>query len=59
MSHYRGDSPTYPMLITAFINCQPEGHRKSRNEVGSVSPVERLVRFEPGAFTLAHEGLTH
>ena len=29
-----GDSLTHPMLITA----RPEGHRESRNEVGSLNP---------------------
>ena len=38
------------MLITAFVHILPEGYREPRNEVGSVSPVERLVGFESGTF---------
>ena len=40
------------MLITAFVQIRPEGHREPRNEVGSLSPAERLVDFEPGTFWL-------
>ena len=40
-SHYWGDSLTHPMLITCVLHIQPEGHRKSRNQVGSRSPAER------------------
>ena len=38
------------MLIIAFVHTQPEGHREPRNEVGSLSPAEHLVGFEPGTF---------
>ena len=38
------------MLITAFVHVRPEGHREPRNEVGSLSPAERLAGFEPGTF---------
>ena len=48
--HYRGDSLTHPMLITAFVHVRPEGHREPRSEVGSLSPAERLAGFEPGTF---------
>ena len=48
--HYRGDSLTHPMLINAFLHIRPEGHREPRSEVGSLSPAERLVGFEPGTF---------
>ena len=48
--HYRGDSLTHPMLITAFLHIRPEGHWEPRSEVGSLSPAERLVGFEPGTF---------
>ena len=34
--HYRGDSLTHPMLITAFLPIRPEGHREPRSEVGSL-----------------------
>ena len=40
------------MLITVFVQFRPEGHREPSNEVGSLSPAERLVRFEPGIFQL-------
>ena len=51
LGHSRGDSLTNPMLITAFfIHIRPEGHRGPRNKVGSLSPAERLVGFEPGTF---------
>ena len=48
--HYRGDSLTHPMLITAFVHVRPEGHREPRSEVGSLGPAERLARFESGTF---------
>ena len=48
--HYRGDSLTHPMLLTAFVHVRPEGHREPRSEVGSLSPAERLAGFEPGTF---------
>ena len=48
--HCRGDSLTHPMLITAFLPIRPEGHQEPRSEVGSLSPAERLVGFEPGTF---------
>ena len=40
----------HPMLIIAFLHIQPEGHREPRNEIGSLSPAEHLVEFEPGTF---------
>ena len=45
--NYRGDSLTHLMLIIGFSHFRPEGHRKPRNEVGSLTPAERLVGFEP------------
>ena len=48
--HYRGDSLTHPMLITAFVHVRPGGHREPHSEVGSLGPAERLVGFEPGTF---------
>ena len=38
------------MLTTAFVQVWPEGHREPCNEVGSLSPAERLAGFEPGTF---------
>ena len=46
----RGGSLTNRMLIIAFYLCLTEGHLEIRNEVGSLSPVELLVRFEAGTF---------
>ena len=34
------------MLITAFVQFQPKGHREPCNDVGSLSPAEQLVEFE-------------
>ena len=48
--HFQGDSLTNPMLITAFVHVRPEVHRGPRNEVGSLSPAERLAGFELGTF---------
>ena len=42
--------PYYPMLITVFVQVQPEGHQEPHNKVGSLSPAERLVGFELGTF---------
>ena len=50
LGHSQGDSLTNPMLIAAFYLIRPEGHREPRNEVGSLSPAERLAGFEPGTF---------
>ena len=44
------DSLTNPMLITVFVHIRPDSHRVPRNEVGSLSPAERLADFEPGTF---------
>ena len=40
------------MLITAFLQFQPEGHREPRIETGPLSLAERLVGFEPKTFRL-------
>ena len=50
LGHSQGDSLTNPMLIAAFYLIRLEGHREPRNEVGSLSPAERLAGFEPGTF---------
>ena len=50
LGHSQGDSLTNPMLITAFVHIRPEGHREPPNEVGSLSPAERLAASEPGTF---------
>ena len=49
-SHYRGGSLNHPIIITCVLNIQPEGHREPRSKVGSLSPAEYLLGFEPGAF---------
>ena len=38
------------MLITCVLHIRPEGHLGPRNEVGSLSPAEHLVGFEPTTF---------
>ena len=38
------------MLITAFLHIRPKGNQDPCNEVGSLSPAERLVGFELGTF---------
>ena len=48
--HSQGDRLTNPILITAFVQVQPEGHHERHNEVESLNPVERLAGFEPGTF---------
>ena len=50
LGHFWEDSLTHPMLMNAFFHFRPEVHREPRNEVGSLSPAERLVGFEAGAF---------
>ena len=50
LGHYRGGSLTHTMLITCVLHIRPEGNREPRNEVGSLSPAEHLVGFEPGIF---------
>ena len=56
LGHSQGNSLTNPMLVTAFQLFSPEGHRKPRSGVGSLSPVERLVGCEQGT---NHNALTH
>ena len=50
LGHSQGDSLPNPMLIIAYVHIRPKGHREPRNEVGSLSPAERLAGFEPGTF---------
>ena len=52
LGHSQGFSLTNPMLITAFVQVRPEGHREPRSEVGSLSPAELLAGFEPGTFQI-------
>ena len=59
LGHSQGDSLTNPMLITAFVHIRPEGHREPRNKVGSLSPAERLVGFEPEPSDSDCNALTH
>ena len=48
--HIRPEGHRELMLITCVLRIRPEGQQKPRNEVGSLSPAERLVGFEPGTF---------
>ena len=52
LGHYRGDSLTHSLLITAFLQIWPEGHREPRSEVGSLSPAELPVFFFLTFFTV-------
>ena len=49
LSHSWGYSLCHPIII-AFASFRLKGHRKSRNEFGSLSPAERVVGFEPDTF---------
>ena len=49
LDHSQRDSPTNPILITAFV-VQLEGHQEPHNKVVSLSPAEYLPRFELGNF---------
>ena len=48
LGHSQGDILTNVMLITAFIQVRPRGHREPHNKVGLISPAERLAGFERG-----------
>ena len=50
LGRYQGGSLTHPILITCVLHIRSGGHREPRCEVGSLSPAERLVGFEPGSF---------
>ena len=50
LGHYREASLTHPMLITCVLHIWPEGHLEPCSKVGSLSPAEHLVEFEPGTF---------
>ena len=50
LDHCQEGSLTHLMLIICILHIRPEGQREPRNEVGSLSPAERLVGFEPGTF---------
>ena len=52
LGHYRGGSLIHLVLITCVLHIRPEGHLGPRNEVGSLSPAEHLVGFEPTTFRL-------
>ena len=47
LSRWQPHSPDVNHYVLHF---RPEGHRRPRSEVGSPSPAERLVGFEPGTF---------
>ena len=59
LGHSQGDSLTNPMLITAFVHIRPEGHREPRNEVGSLSPAERLAGLNREPSNSYCNALTH
>ena len=45
------------MLIIAYVKFRAEGHWDFGNEVGFLSPAERLVGFEPDTFRFLSERL--
>ena len=45
------------MIIIAYVRFRAEGHRDFGNEVGFLSPAERLVGFEPDTFRFLSERL--
>ena len=45
------------MLITVFELFWLKGHREPRNYIGSLSPAEHLVGFEPGTFPFLSQRL--
>ena len=49
LGHYRGATLTHSMLIS-FLHIRLQGHQERRNEFGSLSLAEHLVRFKPGTF---------
>ena len=57
LGYYRGGSLIHPMLVTAFLQFRPNGHRKPRNEVVSLSTAKGLVDFEQGTFRLCVQRL--
>ena len=50
LGYFQGDNLTNPILITASELFRPNITGNPRNEVGSLSLAERLVRFQPGTF---------
>ena len=52
LGHYRGDSLTHPMLITAFFYIFDPVTGSLVTRLGPLSPAEHLVGFEPGTFRL-------
>ena len=50
LGHYRENSLTHPMSMTCVLHIRPDGRREPRSKVGSLSPAECLVGFEPGTF---------
>ena len=50
LGHSWGSSLINLMLITAFVQFRPEGHREPHNEIGPFSLAERLVGFELETF---------
>ena len=52
-------SLTHPLLITEFLHFLHEGHREPHNKVGSLSPAENLVSFEPSSFRFSLQCLNH
>ena len=45
----RGE-PHSPAANHCVLHLRPKGHREPRNKVGTLSPAERLVGFQPVTF---------
>ena len=50
LGHHQGDRVIDPVLIFALFKFQPKSHWGPHNNVGFLSPPERLVKFEPETF---------
>ena len=59
LGHYRRDSLSHPMSITAFWHFSTRSSSGSSLRDGSQSPAECLVGFEPGFFRFDWNSLTH
>ena len=60
LGHYRGDSLTHPILITAFLHIRPEGHRENlylfSKQTFTLTANKRLHVFLEGPFSLITTG---
>ena len=53
-----GRGQPHPLDVNhCVLYFRPEGHEEPRSDVGSLSPAERLVGFEPGTFRFSLQRL--